>query len=630
MDGPVEVGGCAEGTTRSCTADGARGNCATGTETCTGGKWGACSIVPAAADSCSVKGDDANCNGTANDGCACVLGDPTRLCSLDGAKGNCAKGMETCTAAGKWRACSILPAAADVCSVKGDDANCNGLANEGCPCVTGDTQPCGPPAAVGICKPGTSTCANGVWGACQGAVNKATRDCTSRLDNDCDGKRGQHDRRDLPVRPQRLAGVRRPTPATTARVPARRERRPASSRRTRRPPPGAPAAGRSDPAAADTCVAGNDDNCTGTVNDGCSCVNGVTTRACGYCNDGSQTCIDGKAGTYTACVGATGQAFTALPLAAGWTGGAFSGAAAAIALDCAGMVQFKGALSAPAGTSATLFTLPVGLRPPTDVYVLTDLIFGTKGRVHFTPSGGASVDAEGGVVANATGFTSLDSVTFALAANGYTALALQNSWTNAPFATRNAAVSNTAGIVRFQGAIATTGTNMNPFVLPAGFRPPTDTYIPVDMCGATKGRLYITPAGVVNVQPAGGTTSNAQCFTSLEGASFALSSAGFTAVTLATGWSNAPYATRNAAVSNAAGIVRFQGGLLGTTGGSTSLFTVPVGFRPSTNVWLPVTLCNSQFGRIYIGTDGAVSVQAEVSVDDATCFTSLEGVTFGL
>ena len=86
-------------------------------------------------------------------------------------KGNCAKGTETCTAAGKWSACSVAPVGADVCSVKGDDATCNGVANEGCPCVTGDTQSCGP-AAVGICKPGTQTCANGVWGAARGRIGR--------------------------------------------------------------------------------------------------------------------------------------------------------------------------------------------------------------------------------------------------------------------------------------------------------------------------------------------------------------------------------------------------------------------------------------------------------------------------
>jgi hypothetical protein len=43
----------------------------------------------------------------------------------------------------------------------------------------------------------------------------------------------------------------------------------------------------------------------------------------------------------------------------------------------------------------------------------------------------------------------------------------------------------------------------------------------VDLCGATNGRLFIQHSGVVTVEAEGGTFSNARCFTSLDGASFA-------------------------------------------------------------------------------------------------------------
>jgi hypothetical protein len=57
----------------------------------------------------------------------------------------------------------------------------------------------------------------------------------------------------------------------------------------------------------DTCAPGNDDNCNGSANQGCLCIEG-TTRTCGPCNDGSQACTNGKAGTYGACTGGTQQA----------------------------------------------------------------------------------------------------------------------------------------------------------------------------------------------------------------------------------------------------------------------------------------------------------------------------------
>ena len=57
-------------------------------------------------------------------------------------------------------------------------------------------------------------------------------------------------------------------------------------------------------------------------------------------------------------------------------------------------------------------------------------------------------------------------------------------------------------------------------MLPPAFRPVTAVYIPVDLCNATNGRLFIQTNGIVNVQAEGGTFSNAQCFTSLDGVSY--------------------------------------------------------------------------------------------------------------
>jgi hypothetical protein len=45
---------------------------------------------------------------------------------------------------------------------------------------------------------------------------------------------------------------------------------------------------------------------------------------------------------------------------------------------------------------------------------------------------------------------------------------------------------------------------------------------------------------------------------------------------------------------------------------------------------LPVSLCDAAGGRLNIFPDGTVNVEAEISDDDASCFTSLEGARFGL
>lgn len=100
------------------------------------------------------------------------------------ALGNCAAGQQSCLADATWGACSILPAPEDSC-IPGDDANCDGNPNTGCTC-TGDVA-CGPEQDRGICRRGLSVCTNGVPGTCQGALNRAARDCASPFDNDCDG-----------------------------------------------------------------------------------------------------------------------------------------------------------------------------------------------------------------------------------------------------------------------------------------------------------------------------------------------------------------------------------------------------------------------------------------------------------
>jgi hypothetical protein len=216
------------------------------------------------------------------------------------------------------------------------------------------------------------------------------------------------------------------------------------------------------------------------------------------------------------------SSFTALTLQPGWT--EFDNLyRKAAARDISGIVHLAGEIKT-AGTSPAAFTVPAGFRPSTNVYVLITLCTGSIGRLHITPSGAVTVQAEG------TGNwwmvkcgVSLDGASYALSPASFTALTLQNGWMNAPYGTSSAAVRNISGIVHLKGAIWTSGTNADPFVLPAGFRPADEIFIPVDLCGGNNGRLNIQPNGVVTVQQQSGDPfSSATCFTSLDGASFAL------------------------------------------------------------------------------------------------------------
>lgn len=108
-----------------------------------------------------------------------------------------------------------------------------------------------------------------------------------------------------------------------------------------------------------------------------------------------------------------------------------------------------------------------------------------------------------------------------VAAPRWQTLTLENGWTGSPFGTGAPAVANDNGLIFMKGAIATTGTNPEPFVLPASDRPTHLVDVSADMCNATEGRLQIESTGVVDVIAPGGTFSNAACFTSLDGIVFA-------------------------------------------------------------------------------------------------------------
>jgi hypothetical protein len=314
---------------------------------------------------------------------------------------------------------------------------------------------------------------------------------------------------------------------------------------------------------------------------------------------------------------------TSLILQNGWTAAPFATSRATVEV-VSGIAQFKGAISS--GTSAVAFTLGAAFRPLTDVYIKVDTCNATNARIHITPAGVADVEVPiGGSFTNAQCFTSLDGASFALRTTGYTNLTLVNGWTNAPFSTSDAQFRLVSGVVHFKGAIATSGTNAVPFTMPAGVRPATDVYIPIDLCNAANGRIHITPGGVADIETA--TFSDAQCFTSLDGAWYVPSATGFTPLTLINGWTNAPFSTSNAAAGNAYGLVYFKGAIA-TSGASAQPFTLAPAFRPLHNTYIPIDLCGATNGRLYIQNNGTVSVQAETAFSNAQCFTSLDGASF--
>jgi hypothetical protein len=237
-----------------------------------------------------------------------------------------------------------------------------------------------------------------------------------------------------------------------------------------------------------------------------------------------------------------------------------------------------------------------------------------------------------GALANADCFTSFDGVSF-VRSSAVTPLTLINGWTESDFSTANAAITVVKGVVHFQGAVeANLGsgpTSAEPFVLPPSFRPSRPVDVAVDMCEAANGRLEIGTNGAVSVQEEDQGTTDENCFTSLDGASFVLQPKNSSALTLLNGWTGQAFGTDSAAAQLSKGIVRFQGGIQG--GSASQITTLPSSMRPTTNVFIKVDLCNAAAdGRLDIASSGSVSVEQEPGGlgSAAVCFTSLDGASF--
>jgi hypothetical protein len=321
----------------------------------------------------------------------------------------------------------------------------------------------------------------------------------------------------------------------------------------------------------------------------------------------------------------TATTFKPLTLQTGWTNNAFAGNFAGYAVFD-GTVHLRGAVFAPGNANlAVAFILPAGATPPVNVYVPVTLCDAAKGRLLIETNGKVNVVVEGGDWTKAQCLVSLEGVSFPRSSFGVPALTLKNGWTTTVYGTRAPAARLSAGVVRLEGAMSG-GTDPYAFNLPAAFRPAQDVYLPIDLCGGRKGRLYIQSTGDAYIYSEVN-FSDAQCFTSLEGVTYVLAQQ--SAITLVNGWSTYG-GTRTPAATNVGGIIRLQGAA-GTAGTNSQIFQLPAAMRPATAVFMPVDLCNGVKGRLLVTTDGRAYVSSVGgNLSPAPCFTSLEGAWFGI
>jgi hypothetical protein len=133
---------------------------------------GPCTSTP---EQCNARDDD--CDGEIDE--ADSGGPLRRTCS-----NQCGPGEEECSN-GAWVFCDAPPMYTETCN--GADDDCDGRVDEDCPCVHGQSEPCG--EAIGVCPRGTRYCQSGAWGVCQLPYDPETlvEVCNDGLDNDCDG-----------------------------------------------------------------------------------------------------------------------------------------------------------------------------------------------------------------------------------------------------------------------------------------------------------------------------------------------------------------------------------------------------------------------------------------------------------
>jgi hypothetical protein len=178
---------------------------------------------------------------------------------------------------------------------------------ESCDCEEGETRACGPEAEVGICKPGTQACSEGAWGECKDAVEAQDRDCTSPLDNDCDGSPDNVIDESCRCEPGTTEACGE-HPGLDGNGPCQAGER--SCMGSGASGVWGPCVGSVGPKATDQCdVKGDDSDCDGEANGGCTCIAGdesscgdVYAATHGECVSISLTCTsEGKWPSSSAC-----------------------------------------------------------------------------------------------------------------------------------------------------------------------------------------------------------------------------------------------------------------------------------------------------------------------------------------
>ena len=345
--------------------------------------------------------------------------------------------------------------------------------------------------------------------------------------------------------------------------------------------------------------------------------------------------------------GAISGGWTTLPLINGWQAAGGSYHAPAVG-KVNGVVVFRGAMKATNPTSTHAFNLPTAFQP-SDMYgsvggtsvkmkvVLSGGEGGTLWHDYLVGGPGTMKISQDGMQYEAVGqaamtLTVLDGASF----DATIGTPIATDWVGHygfrigmdPFDSR-AWAKIVDGFVRFQGLIVPPDpgyANNYMFTLTDSAMIPGNmvlVYANIGLDINSWSWITIYPSGQVWVDG-----NNPDAWTkgvSLEGVSFSKTLTGNQLLPMSNGWTH--YSARQARVGKYGDVVRFQGAV--KNGTTTTIGTLPLSMRPTKTVKLP-TIVYATTGTITITSTGVMTITNPGGLDNATLFTSLDGVSFGL